>query len=135
MDASAYLRRKKEAMTQYIHRTPYLDAGVRTEMLARNAASVSKYPHVVQTCCSGVPPQTTSNSSDCCQANNRNDLYTTPYITKGCCPMIYAVSTPTSTVCSYSYQATPAQQRAAWAHLVNSSNASCCTQVENEAPS
>lgn len=133
MDASTYLRRKKEAMTQYIHRTPYLDAGIRTEMLAHNAASVSKYPHVVQTCCSGVPEQTNSNSSACCQANNRNDLYTTPYITLNCCPMIYN-STPTSSVCAYSYMATPAQQKEAWAHLVNSSNASCCTQVENEAP-
>ena len=39
MDASTYLRRKRESMPQYIHKPTVMDAGQRTAILSQSAGS------------------------------------------------------------------------------------------------
>ncbi len=124
MDASTYLRRKKEAMTTYIHRTPYLDAGLRTEVLQKNAAAVTPQanPHIVpNTCCIQETGTSSQTAAPCCKNNDRSDLYTTPYITLPCCPIPYLSTTYLSPCKVLPYQATPAQQSEASARVVR-----CC---------
>lgn len=124
MDASQYLRRKKEAMQQYIHRTPYLDSGLRTEVLGKNAAAVTPIanPRIIpNTCCMQTTGTSSGQPAPCCKNNDRSDLYTHPYIVKSCCSYPTVSTTYLSPCKVLEYQATPAQQSEASKRVVR-----CC---------
>lgn len=102
MDASTYLRRKKESMTQYIHKPAFMDAGTRTELLGRAAGSAhyvspNVKPAAIATCLTSKPAFTGSATAEpvkvaapgCCSAADANS------ITIPCCTMIYE---PSSTI-------------------------------------
>lgn len=106
MDYSTYLRRKRESMTQYVHRKPFLDAGIRTEMLGKQANSVSApttepaarvLPCAAATVGLGgnyVEPIRPANTKLACAiCESRNSLYTDPYIVKEGCPIPYEIKT------------------------------------------
>ncbi len=106
MDYSTYLRRKRESMTQYVHRKPFLDAGIRTEMLAKQANSVSAptgepVARVLPCAAASVglggnyvdpirPAKADLGSAIC---ENRSSLYTSPYIVKEGCLIPYEIKT------------------------------------------
>lgn len=106
MDYSTYLRRKRESMTQYVHRKPFLDAGIRTEMLGKQANSVSApttepaarvLPCAAATVGLGgnyVEPIRPANAKLACAiCESRSSLYTDPYIVKEGCPIPYEIKT------------------------------------------
>jgi hypothetical protein len=91
MDASTYLRRKKESMIQYIHKPAFVDAGTRTEFLGRTAGSAH---YAGQTAQPAIPTCMTSKPAfagatpvkvvapGCCITDTQS-------ITLPCCEMIY----------------------------------------------
>ncbi len=138
MDASTYLRRRKEAMTQYVRRSPYQDAGMRTETLGKQTATfITNTPVETLACCTTSPafsgPDASSvtaiKPTNCCVS--RDDLYTTPYIVKPCCPFPSETTTYLSPCKVTYYQATPTHQKEAAARMVNRqlgySTPDCCT--------
>lgn len=120
MDASTYLRRKKEAMAMYVNPSRFVDAGFRTEMLGKAAGSLTYIsPNTKQTpidpCTTDKVPFTGSASAQpvkvpggvCCVQQHTNPT-TTP-----CCPMIY-MSTGYVSDCKHTpYYGTRVQQAAA----------------------
>jgi len=91
MDASTYLRRKREAMPQIIARNSSMDAGMRTEMLGRavNSTFISKNSvnGVVTDCCQALPSYGSANTQpikapETCAniCGSMNERYTAPYI-------------------------------------------------------
>jgi hypothetical protein len=132
MDASTYLRRKVEAMPKVIHRDLFQDAGFRTEMLGHSAAVFKPVvpPTPILPCCtssvaSGGSFVEAVKPTTCCVS--RDYMYTTPYVTEGCCPIPYMSTSYLSPCTVPCFQATPAQQAAAATRMVNRSNADCCS--------
>jgi hypothetical protein len=116
MDASTYLRRKKETMTQYIHKPTFMDAGLRTNVLGK-IAGASHY----------VSPNTKVAPINPCDTANMGftgSATATPVfvqpgccvppatgsIVKPCCDMIYEPEQYVQACKVVPYYGTPAQQ-------------------------
>lgn len=123
MDSSTYLERKKQAMTQYLHRQSCVDAGLHTKI---QSIIANKYY---------VSPNDTWKSDDnvipikpapgCVSNNLCTDIGSSTYITLPCVPISY-VSTMYVSPCKVAlYQATPNEQSAAVACAVNRINCPC----------
>ncbi len=96
MDASTYLRRKKESMPQYIHRPVCVDASTRTERIARAAGSAyyvspNVKPAVIPTCLTSKPAVTGNVDAIKVLPGCASDVGP---ITLSCCSMIYEPETP-----------------------------------------
>ena len=121
MDASTYLRRKKETMTQYIHKPTFMDAGLRTSVLGK-VAGASHY----------VSPNTKVAPIDPCQtaaiAFTGSATAKPVFVQPGCCavadnasiaiqgcPMIYEQPSYIESCKVTPYHGTPAQQSEAGA--------------------
>jgi hypothetical protein len=137
MDASQYLRRKRESMSMFQKRPLFQDAGQRTEMLGMQAATYK--PATATTapftpaCCTSSPAQGGSSveaikPTTCC--TDRSYLYTAPGISTPCCPFPSTIATYLSPCKVQCYQGTTAQQATAVARRVNKemgySTTDCC---------
>ena len=126
-------------MTQYIRRSPYQDAGMRTETIGKQAATFLTNTPVETLACNTASPAfsgpdassvTPIKPTNCCVS--RDNLYTVPYMVKPCCEIPYdapaAYLSPCKVTC---YQATPTQMKEAAARMVNRqlgySTSDCCT--------
>lgn len=142
MDASEYLRQKKAAQTNYIHRQATIDAGFRTYILGKAAnktfVSENTNPAILHntSCCTSkvgfsgsyttpIKPASGCESEALC--SQLTDVYTTPYISLPCCPITYAPSTSyIRTNPCYCYQATPEHSKAYSAVVANKKRGLCC---------
>lgn len=122
MDASEYLRYKKLSCSQTIARNKCMDAGLRTDILAKTANSTYRSTNstigFTPTCCVPTVPETSirfSNDeniaikpSERCSVNcsTLTDRYTTPFVVKPGCPIPYMSTTYKSPNCTPCYQAT-----------------------------
>ncbi len=146
MDASEYLRQKKAAQTNYIHRQVTMDAGFRTYILGKAAnktfVSENTNPAILHssTCCltttvgyggsytTPVKPASGCESDALCA--QLTDVYTTPYISTPCCAITYAPSTSyISTKPCYCYQATPQHSKSMSAVIANKERGLCCSTI------
>ena len=144
MDASQYLRRKREAMSMYVKRELFQDAGFRSEMIGKQAATFianpASIPKVFTPACNTSSPAQGGSAcaepvkpTNCCVS--RADLYTTPGITTACCPFQSTVATYLSPCKVIPYQGTTAEQSAAVGRRVNRemgyTTADCCSATNN----
>ena len=122
-------------MTQYVRRSPYQDAGMRTETIAKQAATFITNTPVETLACNTASPAfsgpdassvTPIKPTNCCVS--RDNLYTAPYMVKPCCEIPYdapaAYLSPCKVTC---YQATPKRQREVATLQGNIKNSDCCT--------
>jgi hypothetical protein len=142
MDASEYLRQKKAAQINYIHRQATQDAGFRTYILGKAAnktfVSMNTNPAALHTtnCCptrtgyagsytTPVKPAPCESEILCSQTT-----YTTPYISTPCCAITYAPSTSyvRAEACACS-QATPQHAKSLSAVVANKERGLCCPTV------
>ena len=100
MDASEYLRYKKRSCGTTIARNKCIDAGLRTDMLAKAANTIYHTPHstigIAQSCCPNAPETairyggdftTAIKPTDQCgvTCTSFTDKYSAPFITQvGC---------------------------------------------------
>jgi hypothetical protein len=118
MDYSEYLRYKKQSCAQTIARNTCVDAGLRTDMLAK--ATNTTYRAIISTssCCPTVIPDTavkfvnteshpimpTERCSVTC--SSFTDKYSAPFITIPGCPIPYTSTSYISKKCTPCYQGT-----------------------------
>jgi hypothetical protein len=120
-------------MTQYIRRSPFQDAGMRTETIGKQSATFITNKPVETLACNTASPAfsgpdassvTPIKPTNCCVS--RNDLYTTPYTVKPCCEIPYMSSLTYLSPCKVTcYQATPKRLKEAVTNMVNNTNGCC----------
>jgi hypothetical protein len=131
MDASTYLRRKKESLGQYIHKPAFMDAGARTEMVVGKAAANAYYVSPA----TAFAPIAKSSCTTCGSTGYSGSASAQPYkappgccvtrdttsITRACCPMIYEASSTYTPACKVTEYCAPrtAQTEAVALHTCN----------------
>ncbi len=117
-------------MTQYVYRSPFQEAGHRTESIGKSAAAVTPHsrPNKILPCETAKPSLTSSENSKshtvgCC--NSRDNLYTTPYMVLPCCPYPTETKEYLSPCKVLPYYSTPSQYKTAVANRINN-EAGCC---------
>ena len=161
MDASEYLRKKKAAQTNYIHRQVVMDASLHTYILgkAANRTYVSPATSPVSTtkpnCCAPIasplvttakgfsssyttPVKPASACESAAMCAQLTDVYTTPYISTPCCTYTLPTASYVSKKPCACYQATPEHSKAYSAVVANKERGLCCagpTTPQNDPPS
>ncbi len=125
MDASRYLRLRVQEQGKYIHKSTYMDAGLRTQYVTEKVETLT--PVAAQTSrfeCSdgsGCSDSVRLGVSSCCR------LYEDPMTITGiripCCPMQF-ISSVTVPPCKYEFCSTPAQYKEAVANRTCNKNCS-----------
>jgi hypothetical protein len=123
MDASTYLRRKKESLGQYIHTRKTMDAGLQTSIIGNNASAAHYVSPNTKTApinpcetakvaftgsASAQPVRIQAVAPGCCPLPDTATILP-------CCPMIYEPERYIPTCKVLPYFATPAQQKEAGA--------------------
>jgi hypothetical protein len=117
MDSSTHLERKKQAMTQYLHRQSCVDAGLHTKI--QNIMANTYYVSPNDTWKSNENTIPIKPAPGCVSKGLCADIRSSPYISTPCIPILY-VSTMYVPTCKVAlYQATPNEQSAAVARAVN----------------